>query len=292
MDIQLEQFKIFESVARNGSFSGAAAELFVTQPAVSQAIKQLEDKLDTKLFVRGQRGASLTQAGHDLYAYVSEAMRLLENGENHLNQLKTLERGLLSIGASDTVCSHYLLPYLKRYQEKYPRVNLRVTNRTSRETMELLKHGKVDIGFVNTPCESDGVEVQELLPLHDIFVYNPRLLKLPVKDGRVDFSALTLMMLERDAATRIYVESEYKKRGIRLLPQIELGSHDLLLSFAMSGIGVAAVVREYSRHKLDTGELVEIKELPALPPRAMAMAVNKKTPLTTAAREFISMINE
>lgn len=290
MDIQLEQFKIFEAVARCGSFSAAAEELYVTQPAVSQAIKQLEGRLETKLFVRGQRGAAMTEAGRDLYAYVSEAMRLLENGENHINQLKTLEHGLLSIGASDTVCNHYLLPYLKRYQEKYPRVNLRVTNRTSRESMELLRQGKVDIGFVNTPCQSEGVEIRELLTLHDIFVYNPRLVELPVKEGRADLSGVTLMMLERGAATRVYVESEYRKVGISLSPQIELGSHDLLLSFAASGIGVAAVVREYSQHMLDTGELVEIKELPDLPPRAMAMVVNKKTPLTAAAREFIKMI--
>ena len=293
MDIQLEQFKFFEAVARHGSFSAAAEELFVTQPAVSQSIKQLEDRLETKLFVRGQRGASLTEAGRDLYAYVSEAMRLLENGKNHINQLKTLEHGWLNIGASDTVCNHYLLPYLRRYQEKYPRVNLRVTNRTSRETMELLRNGKVDIGFVNTPCDSEvGVEVRPLLPLHDIFVYNPKRLTLPTLDGAVDLSRVTLMMLERGAATRVYVENECKRLGINLSPQIELGSHDLLLSFAASGLGVAAVVREYSRGMLESGELEEIRALPPIPPRDMALVVNKKTPLTAAAKEFISLITE
>ncbi|MBQ9162226.1 MAG: LysR family transcriptional regulator [Clostridia bacterium] len=291
MDIQLEQFKIFEAVARLGSFSAAAEELFVTQPAVSQSIKLLEGRLETKLFVRGQRGATLTEAGQDLYAYVSEAIRLLENGENHINQLKTLHHGLLRIGASDTLCNHYLLPYLKQFQEKYPHVKLRVTNRTSRETVELLRNGKVDIGFVNTPCAPDGaIEVRELLPLHDIFVYNPKLIELPMTAGKADLSRVTLMMLEKEAATRTYVESEYKKRGITLSPQIELGSHDLLLSFAMSGIGVAAVVREYSRHVLESGELAEIDSLPTLPPRAMALVTNKKTPLTAAAMEFIKML--
>lgn len=293
MDIQLEQFKFFEAVARCGSFSAAAAELFVTQPAVSQSIKQLEERLETKLFVRGQHGATLTEAGRDLYAYVSEAMRLLENGENHINQLKALEHGWLNIGASDTVCNHYLLPYLKRYQEKYPRVNLRVTNRTSRETVELLRRGKVDIGFVNTPCDADGsIEVRPLLPLHDIFVYNPRLLTLPQKNGRVDLSLVTLMMLERGAATRVYVDGECKKAGINLSPQIELGSHDLLLSFAKSGIGIAAVVREYSRDILESGELIEINTLPKIPSRAMALVINKKTPLTAAAKEFIALLTE
>ena len=291
MDIQLEQFKIFETVARCGSFSAAAEELFVTQPAVSQSIKQLESRLETKLFVRGQRGATLTEAGRDLYLYVSEAMRLLENGENHINQLKALEHGWLNIGASDTVCNHYLLPYLKRYQEKYPRVNLRVTNRTSREPVELLRRGKVDIGFVNTPCDGD-IEVRPLLPLHDIFVYNPKLLSLPDADGKADISRVTLMMLERGAATRVYVENEYERLGVKLSPQIELGSHDLLLSFAGSGIGVAAVVREYSRDVLQSGELEEVRSLPALPPRAMALVINKKTPLTAAAKEFIAMLSE
>jgi len=169
---------------------------------------------------------------------------------------------------------------------------LRVTNRTSRETVELLRNGKVDIGFVNTPCTPDGaIEVRELLPLHDIFVYNPKLIELPrTAEGKVELSRVTLMMLEKEAATRTYVADEYEKRGIPLSPQIELGSHDLLLSFAMSGIGVAAVVREYSRHMLESGVLEEIDSLPALPPRAMALVTSKKTPLTAAAREFIKML--
>lgn len=292
MDIQLEQFRIFEAVAKNGSFSGAAAELFITQPAVSQAVKQLENRLETQLFVRGQRGATLTEAGKVLYVYVSEAMRLFENGENHINQLKALEHGQLNIGASDTLCRHFLLPYLKKFQERYPHVNLRVTNRTSHETVELLKYGKVDIGFINVPTQTDDfIEIKQLVPLHDIFVYNPKLITLRYSNiGEFDFSSTTLMMLERGASTRRYVEDEYKKRGILLTPQIELGSHDLLLSFAESGIGIAAVVREYSTHIINTGALTEITSLPSLPPRSIALITNKKIPLTSAAKEFISLL--
>lgn len=292
MDIQLEQFKIFEAVAQNGSFSAAAAELFITQPAVSQAIKQLENRLETQLFIRGQRGVTLTDAGQTLYAYVSEAMRLFENAENHITQLKALEHGQLNIGASDTLCRHFLLPYLKTFQENYPRVNLRVTNRTSHETVELLKHGKVDIGFINTPTETDDfIDVRDLAPLHDIFVYNPRLITLSTSKSKpsTTMPESTLMMLERNASTRRYVESEYQKLGITLAPHIELGSHDLLLSFAEAGIGIAAVVKEYSLASLSSGALEEITYLPSLPARSIALITNKKIPRSAAAREFIGM---
>lgn len=288
MDIQLEQYRLFECVARNKSFSAAASELYITQPAVSQGIKQLEKRLEVILFIRGQRGVTLTDAGRDLLLYVSEAIRLLQNAENHLNQLKTLEHGQLNIGASDTLCRHYLLPFLSRFRREYPGVKLRITNRTSGETVELLKNGRVDIGFINMPTVTDeDISVKELVVLHDIFVCNR---DYKNEGSMKELKKAPLMMLETGSSTRRYVESEYRKLGIQLKPQIELGSHDLLLSFAEAGIGLAAVVKEYSEESLKTGTLTEVKLFPEIPPRSIALIINSRIPLTAAAKEFIAML--
>ena len=249
----LEQYRIFAAVAKWGSFSKAAAELHKTQPAVSQSIKLLERQIDAQLFVRTSRGVTLTEAGKILQSYVEQALSAFESAENHINQLKTLEHGKLYIGASDTLSQHFLLPYLKKFHEKYPHVNLKVTNRTSQDTVDLLNQGKVDIGFIHIPTEvKEHISVLPLLELHDTFVYNEK--HFPFIKGEFllnDLQHFPLLMLEKKAQ-HASIWTVFQKQNITLSPEIELGSHDLLLSFAEIGLGIAAVVREYSQKELKT----------------------------------------
>jgi DNA-binding transcriptional LysR family regulator len=288
----LEQYRIFAAVAKWGSFSKAAGELHITQPAVSQAIKLLERQIDAQLFVRTSRGVTLTEAGKILQSYVEQALSAFESAENHINQLKTLEHGKLYIGASDTLSQHFLLPYLKKFHEKYPHVNLKVTNRTSQDTVDLLNQGKVDIGFIHIPTEvKEHISVLPLLELHDTFVYNEK--HFPFIKGEFllnDLQHFPLLMLEKESSTRQYLDSFFKSKNITLSPEIELGSHDLLLSFAEIGLGIAAVVREYSQKELKNGTLKEIKLKSEIPSRTIALIFRNKIPLTFSAREFISLL--
>lgn len=289
---QLEYYRIFEAVARNSSFSLAAQELYITQPAVSQSIRRLENELGTELFMRTSRGVVLTQSGKVLYDYVGQALSLISGAENHMSGLQSLERGALNIGASDTLCRHYLLPFLHDFHEKYPSITLKVTNRTSGETVELLKQGEVDLGFVNTPTQAGAnMTIKALLPLHDTFVYSPR--HFPDTARTLDLAevaALPLMMLEQESSTRKYLDAIFREQGIKLRPQIALGSHDLLLSFAEIGLGVAAVVREYSRESLSSGLLRELRLSQEIPPREVGLVCHDKLPLTPAAQAFIRLM--
>lgn len=288
---QLEQYRIFAAVAKNKSFSKAASELYITQPAVSQSIGLLERELEAQLFIRTSRGVVLTEAGEILYTYVEQALSAFRGAENHINELKTLEHGILKIGASDTLCQHYLLKHLRSFHEKYPRVNLRVTNRTSQDTVELLKQGVVDIGFINMPTETgENITVVPLGELHDCFVYSESHFSLNRTFELRELADFPLLMLERESSTRRYFDSYIKSQNVALIPQIELGSHDLLLSFAEIGLGVAAVVREYSQKELDSGNLKQVTLAEEIPPRQVALIYQSRTPLTFSAKEFISML--
>ncbi|HOF94710.1 MAG TPA: LysR family transcriptional regulator, partial [Clostridia bacterium] len=145
MSADLELYRVFCTAARCGSLSHAARELYISQPAVSQAMRRLEESLGCSLFTRTSRGITLTSEGKMLYSYADKAVRLLYAAEDKLNRMQTLQSGGLMIGASDTLCQFFLLPYLKRFHYEYPEVQLQVTNRTTPETIELLKIGKVDI---------------------------------------------------------------------------------------------------------------------------------------------------
>lgn len=292
MYVALEHYRIFRAVAHAGSFSGAAAELFITQPAVSQAIGKLEAELGATLFVRSARGAALTPEGELLLSYIDSALGMVESAENRFSELRGLARGSLRIGASDTLCRHFLLPYLSRFHEAYPGIKVKVTNRTSSETVALLAAGKVDLGFVNLPTAVKGdLEVRPLMEVDDCFVAQTG--RYPELAGPTPLPALMrypLLMLEQQSSTRVALDRFFAEKSAELYPQIELGSLDLLLAFAAAGLGIAAVTRQYAEEYLTDGRLRVIETVPALPRRSIGLVLHREIPPSAAARRFVGMI--
>lgn len=126
MSVKLELYRVFKEVAEVGNITAAAQALYISQSAVSQSIKQLENDLQTRLFSRNSRGVTLTAEGKMLYEYVRSAMGLLETGEEKLSQTRELQMGQLVIGASDTVTSQFLLPYLDGFHREHPAIHIQI----------------------------------------------------------------------------------------------------------------------------------------------------------------------
>ncbi|MBO5656717.1 MAG: LysR family transcriptional regulator, partial [Agathobacter sp.] len=139
MDINCELYKVFYYVATSLSFSEASKKLYITQSAVSQSIKTLEKKLGQSLFIRSTKKVQLTPAGSLLLKHVEPAMNLISRGENQLMDSSTLGLGQLHIGATDTICRYFLVPYLKTFHDLFPNVPIKVTNATSVKCVELLE---------------------------------------------------------------------------------------------------------------------------------------------------------
>jgi len=291
MAADLDLYSIFCTVARCGSLSHAARELFVSQPAVSQSMHRLEDFLGCTLFTRTSRGITLTSEGRMLYSYADKAVSLISAAEDKLNRMRTLQSGGLMIGASDTLCQFFLLPYLEKFHSQYPEVQLQVTNRTTPETVELLKIGKVDIALVNLPIEDSALSVRECLQVHDVFVASERFAHL--KDQPVTLEALSrepLVLLEQASNSRKYLDDFCGFSGITLHPEIELGAHSLLVEFARIGLGIACVTREFAADALKHGELFELTLEKPMPPRAIGLISLEGVPLSAAADRFIQIV--
>ncbi len=294
--VNLELYKVFYTVAKCGSLTKAAEELYISQPAVSQAIKQLETQLGGQLFNRTHKGMELTETGgKQIFDTVEKALKLFDEAEKKYLELKDTATGVIRICASDTVSTHFLLPYIKRYHEKYPEVNIILENGTSQETIELLKNNKGDIGFVNLPVDDRDINlIDTVMHLHDTFVANEKFADL--KDRVLDLKRLQdypLLMLELSSATRQAIVSFAHSQGIHLHPEIELSSLELMTSFAKNGIGIACIPREFVKHELcDEKSLFEIKTDPVLPTRAIGLAVPKDTEMTFAVKEFVNMIKK
>ncbi|MBO7744896.1 LysR family transcriptional regulator [Paenibacillus sp. MWE-103] len=291
-DINLEWYRSFYWCARTGSLSRAAERLHITQPAISHTLKQLEELLGGALFVRGPRGVRLTGEGEVLYRHVEQAFKVVEAGERKMRDMNQLAYGELEIGAGDSLCKHVLLPVLEQYHARYPQIRIRVTNRTTPETLALLKEGAIDLGIVHLPAEESGVDFTPFRLQQDCLVGGRRYAELagdePLKP--LDLARYPLMMLEEGTSTRRHLDAYAESHGISLRPELELGSMDLLADFAKSGLGLAFVVRDYYARELANGELVELPLAAPIPARAAGIATRKGVPRSQAAKRLLALL--
>ena len=292
MNLRLEQYRIFNAVVESGTFSKASESLFMTQSAVSQAIKQLENSIDMTLFKRTSKGAELTEAGNILYKYTASAMELLETGLLRLESLKTLDDGELKIGASDTISTHFLLPRLEMFHKLYPNIKIKIINRVTSETIGLLKSGKIDIAFGNLPIEDESLEIIECMTVHDTFVAGNDYKEYKEKVfSYEDIAKLPLILLENKSNSRKYVDKIFLESGHALTPSIELGAHELLLQLAKINLGVSCVVREFSEDYLKNNFVFELKQKNPIPPRAIGYCYSKSLHLTPTMKEFMTFLD-
>ena len=293
MSVKLELYRVFKEVAEAGNITAAAQTLFISQSAVSQSIKQLEAELQTRLFARNSRGVTLTADGRMLYEYVRSAMGLLETGEEKLSQSRELQMGHLTIGASDTVTSQFLLPYLDRFHRQYPAIHIQIISGRSHKVLGLLQSGKVDIAFASTPQEGASLETFPCLATHSIFVAGA---EYPCDFDHVytleEIARFPLILLERKASSRLYLEKYFLQNGLHLNPEIELGARSLLVDLAAIGFGVAGVTEEFVRRELESGRLRKLRTSFDIPPRSVDLCVLRDVPLTSAAQRFSDFIRE
>jgi len=294
MDINLELYKFFNEVAKHGSFTKAADKLYVSQSAVSQAIMQLEEKLSCKLFDRNTRGVQLTTEGEVLYSYAGNAVSLIKNAQDKIANMKSLRDGEIKIGASDTVCSLFLLPFLEKFNSKYPEIRISVINRTSRELVRVLKNGAVDIAFITLPPEDDTMlEITPVMEIHDCFVAGAKYAYLADSVMRLrDLLKYPILMLEQNSASRKQIDLFLADYDIEVTPVIELESLTLLSEFAKIGLGIAATIKEDVQQLLDKQELYELRFLETLSKRNIGLVQLKNVSLSFASEAFIKNIME
>jgi len=292
MDINFELYKVFYYVAHKKSFSAAAKKLFISQSAVSQAIRQLEQKLDCSLFFRNTKRVKLTHEGQALFNYIEQAFNFIKSGEKMLLDMNSLVSGEIKIGASDTISKYYLMPFFKIFNEKYPGIKIKVTNRTSSKCIELLKNGSVDFSVVNIPItnEFSQLEFKKTRAVQDVFVAGSSYSHLKNKELHLkDLEQLPLLVLEKNTITREYFDSMLRSYDVEISPDVELGSIDVLVDMARIGLGIAFVPDFCAKAAAESDIfMLDIKE--EVPQRYMGVVTHKNIPLSVAASKFLEML--
>ncbi len=287
MDINYELYKVFYYVATTLSFSEASKQLFISQSAVSQAIKTLEKKLDQTLFIRSTKRVQLTPEGEILLRHIEPAINLIQRGETQLVDSASTG-GQIRIGASDTICRYFLVPYLERYHKEFPNTHIKVTNQTSMKCVELLESGQVDCIVINYPNSHLGnlYSMKKIGSFKDVFVANHMFEEL--KNKKVTFHELLnypILMLEKQTTTSEFLHNLFQQHQLDLVPEVELTSNDLLLDLAKIGLGIA-FVPDYCIPRVSK-DLFLVETADELPSRELAIVYNNRIPVTKATLEFL-----
>lgn len=293
MDINFELYKVFYYVSKSLSFSEASEELFITQSAVSQSIKLLEEKLKCQLFFRNTKRVRLTREGEILYGHIEQAFNFIKSGERTLEEMNSLGQGEIRIGASDTICKYYLMPYIKSFNHNYPNIKIHLTNRTSPKCIELLRKGSVDLSVINIPekCSYSNISVKSTKRVRDVFIANDNFKEL--KGRKVSLKELEdypLLVLEKNSTTREFFDNLMAKHNVSFKPEIELGSVDILIEMAKIGLGIAFVPDECVNQELEKEDIfvLDIKE--EIPDRNLGFLIHSNIPLPIAASKFVELL--
>jgi DNA-binding transcriptional LysR family regulator len=286
-----ELYKVFYWAAKTGSLTQAGKALYLTQPSVSHAIKQLEDSFGITLFFRNSKGVALTQEGAILYSYIEQSQILISLAEEKMAALKNLDSGELRIGGSDSLFKHYLLPYLEDFHQKHPGIRLHLNHGTTPEIIAFLKEGRIDLGVVRMPIVDSQLEVRESIQLQDCFVAGARYAEL--QDVVLSLDMLLqnpVILFSRNSRARMAITELFQSYGYKLKPEIEVGSVDLLIEFARKGLGISYVTREFVSKELEEGSLFEIQLDVQLPPSHVGIMIMRNMPLSSTASRFLEMV--
>lgn len=289
--INLEYYKVFYYVCRSGGITAAAEELCISQPAVSQAVHQLEAALGCSLFLRTSKGVKLTREGEVLHSYVKRGIESIYDGEDTLKRIQDLDTGEIRIGASDMTLQFYLLPYLEKFHERYPKIKVNVSNGPTPETLELLNEGKIDFGIVSTPFETrPGVESFPVKQVENIFIAGPKFGK-ELQGRRLNYGELSgypCIFLEKKTSTRRFMDLFLGEKGITLEPEFELATSDMIVQFAKRNLGIGCLMSDFAKEALELGEVFRLEFEEAMPHRQFCLVTSKKSYISPAAARLLT----
>lgn len=294
MNVSFEYYKVFYHVARLGGITLAARALFLSQPAVSKSVRQLERLLGCELFFRTHTGMELTPEGEALYQHIAQACEQIAIGEKKIQAMLDLDGGSINIGSSDMIMHAFLLPYLERFHTTYPKIRITTVTLSTHETLAALRAQKIDVGVVFSPvAKSEDVALRQVCTIQDMFIAGKPFRHLQASVlSLADIVALPIVCPSKDTSTRQYLDAFFHARGLVLEPEFELATTVLIVPFVERGLGVGITVRRFAEPSLRDGTIFEVRTEEPLPQRSISVATRKKGQLSHAAREFFRCLTE
>ena len=294
MNIDFELYRIFYTVANNGNITKASEELNITQPAISKAIKKLEEQMGGQLFVRTKRGVVLTVEGKEFYKYIKQAIEYITNGENKFTELINLDSGCIRIGISTTLTKEFLLPFLKKFHKQYPNIDIQIYTYLTADLIPKLRNGLIDLVILNMTNINYGEDI-EIIPckkVHDCFIVNESHKLANKKVSLKDLNKYPLILQSKNSNTRIFLDEFTKTLNVTLKPNIELASYSLVVEFAKIGLGIGYATKEYLTEELKNNEIKILDLEESIPGRYIGIATSTNHIPNFCTKKLIEIITQ
>lgn len=295
MTINYDYYRIFFYVAKYGSFTRAAQELYCNQPNLTRTIRNLELQLGCTLFNRSHKGVRLTEDGEKLFAHIAIAMEHIHSGEQDIFLRNNLQHGLLTIGASEIALRSYLLPLLNQFRLQYPGIRIKISNVSTPDAMDLLHDELIDLAMVTTPVNPDhDFVIQSVKTFYEVPVCGDAFLSLFQDHKAIPLRTLCMhpiVSLETNSSTYAFYQRYFGKHGLSYNPDVEAATADQLLPLIQHNLGIGFVPKDFlTQQDLSKIHILSLEE--PLPARDIVLVSKPKANLSPAARELRKIILE
>jgi DNA-binding transcriptional LysR family regulator len=291
MPLNLHLLRLFAAVVKQGSFSRAAAVLFISQPAVSKAVQQLERQVGSTLLDRSGTGVVLTAAGETLYRYAEQIFLTEQAAELELARLQGVQQGKLALGASTTIGVYRLPELLARFAEHYPHIHIFLDIGTTYEIASRLLETPLDLALVEARVVDDRLNVTPLWEDRLLVIAPPgHALAHQPRVTLAEALAQPFIGREPDSATRVYIESQLQARGIGLPVTMEAGSNEAIKQMVRVGLGLAMVSETTIQAEVTAGTLIALPVPELVIVRHFSLLQVAKRPHSTSALAFLSVL--
>ena len=290
-DFDMNLYKVFYVVAKNNSFSKAAEELFVTQPSISYSIKQLEERLNIKLFKRNHKGIRITPEGKEVLEYIKKSYNDISVGERRLKENRNLNSGKISIGVQSHIGRFFLFPYLEKFHEKYPNIEINISSRNTSELIKLLESNDIDFVIDTSPIETEysNLVIEPLMELEHCFVSSTDY-QVKNKEMKIqDLQDCSLILPVARSTPRKQLTELLQKKDIILNPFMTIETTEMLIDAVKKNMGIGYVIKNAIEEDLKNDKLEEIKvDIPL--PKLLLNLVYIENNLTYTPQIFLKEI--
>jgi DNA-binding transcriptional LysR family regulator len=291
MDLQLVHLRTLHTVARHGSFSRAARELHLTQPAVSMQVRQLERALGLPLLERVGKRAFPTKAGEVLLAHAGRALRELEAGVEVVQRLRGIVAGRIRLGTSASFAIYLLPPALRRFRSRYPKTELTVVTGNAPEIARAVVQNELDVGIVSLPVRERELAVSAF-HRHELVAIAPpdRRWRRGQHVKAAELARDPLILFEQGATLRRVIDEWFQRAGVAPALPMELNNTEAIKKLVESGLGLSVTSWFSVEHEVRARKLVAARLEPPLY-RDIGVILRKDKPKTPVLEAFLATLD-
>lgn len=293
-NINLELYKVFYFVAIEKNLTKAAQKLFISQPAITQSIKKLEEQIGYNLFYRTKHGMNLTEAGTVLYEHLQIPMECILQTKLKMKNEVEEKNHIIRIGAGNTLFKNNVIEPLKRFKKKYPNVIIEILDGSTKELFQQIENDLLDILLINIPTMYDTTySIQTIEEVQDAFIASKELKEYQDKEFTFqELNELPLVLQKSSSSSKRFLEKLCKKYNTELNPSYELLTYSLVLDFVKSGLAVGFINKNHVKKELEKKELYEIKTKFKIPTREIGIVINPKKENNPILKDFVHYLKK